>query len=271
MERKDKVRNFISKYIKTDSKCIHEAITKYVGVDKELIAKDKQAIMDFFRSDFMISGCSMFYDELRYDIENKEWIKLDNRRDLDLFESLIAVGFEAGVFVDDLYAKFLNANTIERSELKYALPDQFEYIDEEYYEGLNKGIIKKNIVPVDINNYYGSIKRETSIKDLLMYWFCRNNIPAASECDAFNYYLENDVDTILNAATFLFMKGCGPIMLLFELNKNLDSNIINTVNYTLAVCDEETKNQFYQSRELFLNLLELEYKKEFITKKKGLK
>ena len=270
MERKDAIRKFLYKYIKLNSDCIHEAITKYVGVDKELIQRDKDIIKQFFRENFLISGVSVLYDELRFDIDNKEWIKLDNKRDLELFEQLISVGYEAEVFKDSLTARFINTQAITREELKYALPDTFEYIDEKYYEGLNKGIIKKNVVPVDVENYYGSIKRETPIKDLLQFWFCQNNIPAAKACDAFDYYLDNQIEVLLNAATYLFMRGCGPIMLLFELNKNINSNILSTVDYTLKVCDEATKKDFYEARELFLNIVESEYKKEIITKKKGL-
>lgn len=270
MERKEAIRKFLYKYIDHNSDCIHEAITKYVGVNKDLIKKDKDLIIKFFRDNFLISGISILYDELRYDIDNNEWIRLDDKRDLELFEQLIAVGYEAGVFEDDLALRFINSQSITREELRYALPDTFEYIDETYYEGLNKGIIKKNALTLDLNSYYGNFKREVSIKDLLQFWFCNNNIPAAKVCEAFNYYLDTNIDVILNAATYLFMKGCGPIVLLFELNKNIYSNIINTVEYTLKVCDEETKKDFYETRELFLNILESEYKKEIITKKKGL-
>ena len=270
MEKKDYVRNFIYKYIDKDSKCVHETITKYVGVNKALIRKDKKEIIEFYRSNFLIFGNTVSYDDLRHDAYSNEWIRLDNRRDLELFENLLAVGYEAGVFEDNISYRFVNTQILKRHELKYAFPEEFEYLDDDYYNGLNKGIIQKNRVVIDTSSFYDNVERSFSIKELLEYWFTTNNLPVAKDCEPFYYYLNKEEELMLNVATYLYMKGCGPISLLMELNHNINTNLLTIVQYAFNECDEEVKKDFLEVREQFLNMLEASYKTSIIRKKKGL-
>lgn len=270
MEKKDLIRKFVYKYINLNSKCVHESITQYIGVDKDKIQQDRDEIINFFRNNFLISGLMISYDLLRYDNNNNEWIKLDNKRDLDLFEQLIAIGYEAGIFHDSYVLKFFEMKKLTRQEMKYSIPEEFEYIDEEYYEGLNKGIIKKNNLYID-NSYYENNERTCNTKELLKYWFTSNNLPNAIEiCDGFQYMLENNADVLLDVATYLHLKGCGPVILLFELNKDINLDLITQIEYTLKMLDKESKDRFNKEKEIFLNVLESEYKTNIIQKKKGL-
>jgi len=250
---------------------MHEAITKYVYVDKELIHKDKKVILDFYRANFFINGLRMSYDELRYDSNYNEWIKLDNKKDLELFEQIIAVGYEAGVFHESISLKWIECNALSRQELKYSLPEEFEYLDYEYYQGLNDGIIKKNGVYIDLP-YYEDVERTCTKKELLKYWFTDKNIPDAYElCEPFQYMLENNIEELLNVATFLFINGSGPISLLFELNKNTNTNLLLKINYLMKTLDEESLQNFSYDKEMFLKVMEVQYKSNIIQKKKRLK
>ena len=271
MEKKDYIRNFLSKYIKSDSDTMYETITKYVHVDKIAIKKDRKEIRDFYRANLSINGLRMTYEELRYDSNFQEWIRLDNRRDLDLFEQLIAVGYEAGIFHESMVLKMYEYNKLTRSELKYGIPEEFEYIDEDYYNGLNEGIIKKNGIYIE-NTFYDNVQRTCSNKELLKYWFNQHNVPNAYEiCEPFQYLLEHYEDDLVNIATYLFMQGAGPINLLLELNKNTHGNLVVKVEYIIKNFNKEQQEEFYKEKELFLNMLEVEYKSEIIQKKKGLR
>lgn len=270
MEKKDYIRNFLCKYIKSDGD-MHEAITRYVSVDKDAIRKDKKVIRDFYRANLSINGLRMSYEELRYDSNFQEWIRLDNRRDLELFEQMIAIGYVAGIFHESIVLKMFEYKELTRQELKYSIPEEFDYIDETYYEGLNNSIIKKTGVYVE-TTYYDDIERSCTNKELLKYWFTQNNIPNAYElCEPFQYMLEHNEDDLVNIATYLYMQGAGPINLLFELNKNTHGNIVPKIEYLIKCFDKETKEEFFREKELFLNMLEVEYKSEIIQKKKGLR
>lgn len=271
MEKKDIVRKFVNKYINNSSECVHESITKYIGVDKEKIHQERKEIIDFFKANFFISGLTISYDLLRYDADNNEWIRLNNKNDLELFEQLIAIGYEAGIFHESYVLRFFEMNKLTRQELKYSIPEEFEYIDEEYYDGLNEGIIKKNNLYLD-PSYYENDERTHNTRELLKYWFTTNNVPNAFElCEGFQYLLENKLDLLLNVATYLHISGRGPILLLFELNKNTNIGLIPNIEYTIKSLNKEDKNKFDREKEIFLNVLESEYKTNIIQKKKGLK
>ena len=249
MEKKDVIRRFLCKYIKSDGSK-HEAITKYVSVDEDLIKQDRKAIIDFFSENFPIGGLRLLYDELRYDRDLNEWIKLDNRRDLELFEQLIAVGYEAGVFHESIVLRSVEFKKITREELKYAIPEEFEYIDEDYYDGLNKGIIQKNSLYID-PVYYNNIERTCDTKDLLKYWFNKYNVPnAVEQCSKFQYLLENDVDLLVDVATYLHLQGANPLLLLFDLNQNINLDLIPQVEYMIKMLDPKQKEAFLREKEI---------------------
>ena len=67
------------------------------------------------------------------------------------------------------------------------------------------------------------------------------------------------------------MQGAGPINLLLELNKNTHGNLVVKVEYIIKNFNKEQQEEFYKEKELFLNMLEVEYKSEIIQKKKGLR
>lgn len=271
MEKKDHIRNFISEYIDSKSDYRQESITRYIELNKNKIKQDKQKIIDFYKANFMICGINMSYDALRYDSYGNEWIRLDNRRDLELFEQLIAVGYEAKIFNDSYLLRFIESKKLPREELKYRLPEEFEYLDEEYYEGLNKYIIQNGYLYIT-SQYYDEIERTCSTQDLLRYWFVTNNVPNAIEkCERFQYMLMYNEDELLNVATFLHVNGCGPIALLMELNKDIESDILAKVDYLVHTMDDKKKEVFNKHKELFLKVVESEYKKSIIQKKKGLK
>ncbi len=270
MEKKDAIRKFINCYIDNNSDNKIESITRYIGVNKDKVKHDRDIIIDFFRANFLIYGMAITYEDLRHDTNNNSWIDLNNKKDLELFENIVAVGYEAGIFENDMVYRYQNALSISKEELKYALPEQFEYIDEDYYDGLNKGIIQKNQLFVDPEVYYENVERTYSNKELLEYWFITDNLPQAKECQAFYYYLDHDEEAILNVATYLYMEGCGPLLLLLELNKNINSNMIASVNYHYHDCSEEARKEFDAAKECLLNMVEITYKASFVRKKKEL-
>lgn len=253
MERQDVIKRLIYKYIDNNSPYKVEALTKYVGVDIDKVNEDKDKIIDGYLSNVFICGDSALYDTLRYAVDHKAWINIYDKKSLELFEYFIAVGIAAGIFVYNIGQQYIEYMQMSKNELKYLLPEEFEYIDENYYEGLDKYIIKK--LYVDINTeIYNRTPRTHTVREIINYWWTHNNIPNASEHKGFYYLLDTDESGLLDVITYLYCQGSNPLTLLFELDHKTHSNLIVKVKYILNSMNEDDKLVFNTFKQDFLNV-----------------
>jgi hypothetical protein len=130
------------------------------------------------------------------------------------------------------------------------LPETFEYIYEEYYEGLNKKII--NVLGVDINTqiYYKQLTNH-SLYEILDYWWNNNN-PNHEEADIdFYQMLQSDPDYLLSVAAMLFDTGVTAEALGIIL-KEENYDTLNEIALTISDLDPDAEDQLEMLRENFI-------------------
>ena len=253
MEKIDEVRKMTYKYVNNSSPYKIEALTKYVGIDKDKVDADKKEINDYYLNNFYICGDYILHDKLRYTLDNKEWIKLYDKESLDLFERVLAIGYASTVFSDEFGSRFGDYSELGRDKLKYLLPEEFEYIDENYYAGLNDKVIQN--LPLYINSeVYDRNNIKHSVREIIEYWWKRDNVPEAGKNKKFNYLLDTNEDGVLNVATYMYMNNINPIGLTLELDGRIHSDILLAVDYIVKSFGPFDRQVFIKSKQDFLSI-----------------
>ncbi|MCR5224379.1 MAG: hypothetical protein K6C11_04455 [Bacilli bacterium] len=250
MKKIDEIRKFLNKYLSDSSSVRYEALTEYVGIDMPNILMDIDNIQNFFLDNFDLYGNYVSYASLCYLKDGNKWIEIEDKKSLDIFNKLLAVGLAANVFVEDMLDKFCDLYELRKKDIKYLLPETFEYIDEEYYEGLNKKII--NVLGVDINTQiYYKQKTNHSLYEILEYWWNSNN-PNHEEADNdFYQMLHCDPDYLLSVAAILFDAGVNAQTLGIIL-KEEKYDTLNEIALTISDLDPDAIDQLEMLRNNFI-------------------
>ena len=250
MEKIDEIRKFLNRYVSASSSVRYEALTEYVGIDMPNILMDIDNIQNFFLENFDLYGTYVNYASLCYLKDGNKWIEIQDKKSLDTFNKLLAVGLAANVFVEDMSDKYFELAALPPTDIKYLLPETFEYIDEKYFEGLNKKII--NVLGVDINTqiYY---KQQTnhSLYEILDYWWNNNNPNHEKADNDFYQMLQCDPNYLLSVAAILFSAGVNAQTLSIIL-KEEKYDTLNEIALTINDLDSNAQDQLEMLRENFI-------------------
>jgi hypothetical protein len=241
MTTREQIERFVNKYTLNSGDCFREAITDYIYLDKEKIQQDLNEILEFYMKNFDINSSCISYLMLTSTSEGFQYLPINCHKDLLLLEKLIAIGYQANIFIDDYSTRYIQYVQLG-SMNKYLIPSEFDYLDEEYYYQLEK-VLNKLLLIVNTALLERGHYRNMPDAELLKRWFL-DGLNESSKAVASSYDFMENPDIFAKMASMIEYSPYTQQELFEEMEGIEDRSFYNNLcakYYYQDPCDQSLK------------------------------
>lgn len=233
---------FILPYLSDDGKFI-ECITESNRYNMELIANNRDRILEFIIKNFNIRKCSIRIDELLCDKDYRLWNYLRSLQDLNVLDKLVGLLIAVGLLEDSYLTRFKSFGAM-KTYGEFLIRENFCFFDDE--TTVNYLItIRDYILPFyrfnvnkDTFEYmarFANTDQNDEIKEKILAWIKTSTIPAnEKDLEVINGFLNYNLEHFLNALVTGFGLDEGPEVLVNYLRFDPEFDYMAKINNLIS-------------------------------------